>query len=168
MERLSELYTYGVLTISDSCSDGSRNDLSGPTIIKTMDAAGYRLVTYRVVPDGLESVSEAIRETCSSGVANLLLTTGGTGLSPRDWTPEATESVCSRMVPGIPEMIRLLSSEKVASAWLSRGSAGILNWTLVINLPGSVKAVEECTAFILPILGHALEVLCGNVERCGG
>jgi len=131
-----------------------------------MKSNGYTQIDYRITQDGITPVAASISEMCGEGI-DLLLTTGGTGFSPRDFTPEATEAVCSRKVPGIPEMLRYRSSETVKTAWLSRGTAGILNHTLVINLPGSVKAVTECVALLLPVLPHALEVLRGSVERCG-
>jgi len=159
--------TFSVLTVSDSCSRGEREDLSGPAVIELMKGAGYELVDYRITCDGTVSVSEAIIDLCSPA-PGLVLTTGGTGFSPRDQTPEATERVCSKKVLGIPEMLRKMSSEKVETAWLSRGTAGIRDNTLVINLPGSVKAVSECIGFLLPVLGHAMETLGGSVSRCGG
>ena len=159
--------TFSVLTVSDSCSRGEREDGSGPAIVQALENAGHTLVKYSITEDGEESVARALTEL-STPVTDLLLTTGGTGFSPRDLTPEATEKVCHRKVPGIPEMLRYMSSEKVRTAWLSRGTAGIRGNTLIINLPGSVKAVKECVAFLLPVLGHALEVLRGSVSRCGG
>lgn len=161
------MYYFSVLTVSDSCFAGNREDLSGPKIVELMEKAGFKLSKYLISEDGIEPVAQGIKKLCNIE-ANLLVTTGGTGFSPRDFTPEATELVCTRFVPGIPEMLRLKSSEKVKSAWLSRGTAGILEETLVINLPGSVKAVSECVEFLLPILPHALEVLKGSVDRCGG
>ena len=159
--------TFSVLTVSDSCKEGSRTDGSGPVIIEIMKASGYQLIDYSITEDGIEPVSDSIRKLCGVEV-DLLLTTGGTGFSPRDFTPEATEIVCDRKVPGIPEMLRYKSSKTVKSAWLSRGTAGIKQNTLVVNLPGSVKAVTECVGFLLPILPHALKVLRGDVSRCGG
>ncbi|MCD4706163.1 MAG: MogA/MoaB family molybdenum cofactor biosynthesis protein [Candidatus Sabulitectum sp.] len=159
--------TFSVLTVSDSCKEGSRTDTSGPTITEKMKEAGYTQVDYRITEDGVEPVSICIEEMCHQDV-DLLFTTGGTGFSSRDFTPEATEMVCDRKVPGIPEMLRYRSSEKVKAAWLSRGTAGIRGNTLVVNLPGSVKAVTECVEFLLPILPHALEVLRGDAGRCGG
>jgi molybdopterin adenylyltransferase len=158
--------TFSVLTVSDSCRKGSRSDISGPAISKLMTSNGYTQIDYRITEDGIDPVSACISEMCRAGI-DLLLTTGGTGFSPRDYTPEATETVCNRKVPGIPEMLRHMSSETVKAAWISRGTAGILGKTLVINLPGSVKAVTECVGFLLPVLPHALEVLGGSVDRCG-
>lgn len=159
--------TFSVLTVSDSCSRGEREDGSGPAIMELMEKAGYDLIEYRITQDGIGPVSESIKDLCVQGT-DIVLTTGGTGFSPRDFTPEATERVCERVVPGIPEMLRLRSSEKVLSAWLSRGTAGLRGKTLVINLPGSVKAVRECIEFLQPLLDHALEVLRGTVAKCGG
>lgn len=158
---------FSVLTVSDSCRSGERKDESGPTAIELMKNAGYTLIDYMVTEDGIEPVSSALAELCKPGT-DLLLTTGGTGFSPRDFTPEATNRVCERNVPGIPEMLRYKSSLKVKTAWLSRGTAGIRGNTLIINLPGSVKAVRECVEFLHPLLQHALEVLRGSVSRCGG
>ncbi len=159
--------TFSVLTVSDSCKEGNRTDISGPVMIGIMKTAGYEHIDYRITEDGIQPVSACIENMCCENV-ELLLTTGGTGFSPRDFTPEATEIVCDRKVPGIPEMLRYQSSSKVQAAWLSRGAAGIRRTTLVVNLPGSVKAVSECLEFLLPILPHALEVLGGAVNRCGG
>lgn len=160
------LKTFSVLTVSDSCAAGLREDGSGPEIVRVMSGAGYTIVESMVVPDGTEPVASALVKLC--GAASLVLTTGGTGLSPRDFTPEATVKVCERLVPGISEMLRARSAEKVGSAWLGRGCAGIRQGSLVVNLPGSVKAVRECLEFLIPILPHALEVLTGDAGRCGG
>lgn len=159
--------TFSILTVSDSCKAGTRTDTSGPAITELMQQAGYEQIDCRITEDGAGPVSACIEDMCHEGV-DLLLTTGGTGFSPRDFTPEATEMVCDRKVPGIPEMLRYRSSEKVKTAWLSRGTAGIRGNTLVVNLPGSVKAVTECVEFLLPVLPHALEVLRGSVDKCGG
>lgn len=157
---------FAVLTVSDSCARGDRKDGSGPEIIHLLEKAGYAAGEYRVVPDGVEPVSSALIELCLG--AALVVTTGGTGFSPGDYTPEATLSVCEREVPGIPEMLRARSAASTESAWLGRGRAGIRGATLVVNLPGSVKAVRECVGFLLPLLPHALEVIRGRVGRCGG
>ena len=166
-EMIRERLRFGVLTVSDSTSRGEREDLSGPLIIELLEKAGYTGSGYSVVPDEAFLISRTLTDWSEEGTIDLILTTGGTGFSPRDVTPEAPKSVCDRDVPGIPEMLRSRSAEEVPAAWLSRGSAGICKKTLIINLPGSSKAVRECIGFLLPILDHALEVLSGNVTRCG-
>jgi len=158
----------GVITLSDSCIRGEREDLSGPALIEALEAAGFRAVRYAVEPDDREAISGRIRSWCDDGSCDLILTTGGTGLSPRDCTPEATLDVIERAVPGIPELVRARSAETVPTAWLSRAVAGIRGGTLVANLPGSRKGALESLGFMLPLLPHALEVAGGRVSRCGG
>jgi len=148
-------------------TDGRTDQGSGPLIIELLEEAGYTGSSYSVVPDEVVRISQVLTDWSTEGTIDLIITTGGTGFSPRDVTPEATKSVCGRDVPGIPEMLRSRSAEQVPGAWLSRGAAGICEKTLIINLPGSAKAVRECVGFLLPILDHALEVLSGNVTRCG-
>jgi len=166
-ELIRERFRFGVLTVSDSTSRGEREDLSGPLIIELLTEAGYTSSGYSVVPDEVARISQVLTDWSLEGTIDMIITTGGTGFSPRDVTPEATKYGCDRDVPGIPEMLRSRSAEKVSAAWLSRGVAGICEKTLIINLPGSSKAVRECIGFLLPILDHALEVLSGNVTRCG-
>jgi len=161
-------FTAGVLTVSDSASRGDYHDLSGPALIQLLESNGFLPARYAVVPDEVPKISAKLRNWCDDGFLDVLFTTGGTGFSVRDVTPEATSEVCDRDVPGIPEMIRQKSAEIVESAWLSRARAGIRKRTLVINLPGSRKAAVECAGFALPILGHALEVLRGDIQHCGG
>lgn len=161
-------YTVGVLTVSDSASRGEREDGSGPALLDLLRENGLRPARYCVVPDDRALISAKLRLWCEDGSLDLLLTTGGTGLSPRDVTPEATMGVCDRVVPGIPEMIRSLSALTVPTAWLSRAMAGIRRGTLIVNLPGSRKAAVECAGFLLGVTGHALQVLRGEAFRCGG
>jgi molybdopterin adenylyltransferase len=163
-----ESYSVGVLTVSDSSSRGEREDQSGPALLELLGAAGFLPARYCVVPDELALISEKLRLWSEDGSLDLLLTTGGTGFSPRDVTPEATASVFDRAAPGIPEMIRSMSARTVPSAWLSRAVAGIRMGTLIVNLPGSRKAAVECAGFLLEVAGHALEVLRGEAFRCGG
>ncbi len=160
-------YTAGVLTVSDSASRGDYQDLSGPSLIELLDSNGFIPARYAVVPDEVPEIAAKLRNWCEDGFLDVLFTTGGTGFSARDVTPEATIEVCERDVPGIPEMIRQKSALIVESAWLSRARAGIRKRTLVINLPGSRKAAIECAGFALPLLGHALEILRGDIEHCG-
>lgn len=160
-------FTAGVLTVSDSASRGDYQDLSGPALIELLDTNGFLPARYAIVPDEMPRITAKLANWCEDGFLDVLFTTGGTGFSVRDITPEATSEVCDREVPGIPEMIRQKSALIVESAWLSRARAGIRKRTLVINLPGSRKAAIECAGFALPILGHALEVLRGDIEHCG-
>ncbi|MCK5115863.1 MAG: hypothetical protein KAR44_04640 [Candidatus Aegiribacteria sp.] len=161
-------YTAGVLTVSDSASRGVYEDLSGPALIKLLENNGFLPARYAIVPDELPQITAKLTNWCDDGFLDVLFTTGGTGFSVRDITPEATSEVCDRQVPGIPEMIRQKSALIVESAWLSRARAGIRKRTLVINLPGSRKAAVECAGFALPILVHALEILRGDIDHCGG
>ncbi len=160
-------YTAGVLTVSDSASRGDYDDQSGPVLMESLRSSGFLTARYAVVPDEVPEITAKLRSWCEDGFLDLLFTTGGTGFSVRDVTPEATMIVCDREVPGIPEMIRQKSAENVESAWLSRARAGIRKQTLVINLPGSRKAALECAGFTFPILAHALEILRGDIKHCG-
>jgi len=161
-------FSAGVLTISDTASEGGREDLSGPALIDLLRKSGYLPARYAILPDELPEITARLRNWCFDGSLDVLFTAGGTGFSPRDNTPEATIAVCSRMVPGIPEMVRNRSAEIVSSAWLSRAVSGICGRTLIINLPGSRKAALECAGFCLEILDHGLSVLAGSVTMCGG
>jgi len=157
-----------VLTVSTSCSRGEREDSSGPALRSALESAGFAVIRSAVVADDREAIAAALRGWADAGGCSLILTTGGTGFSPTDCTPEATLDVVERLVPGVPELLRSKSAETVPAAWLSRGTAGIRGTTLVVNLPGSRRAVEECFAIMRPLLPHALEVLAGEAHRCGG
>lgn len=160
------MINVGVITASDRRALGEMEDLSGKVIIETIKAIQASVVDYRLVSDELEDLKKAMIEMCQTGI-DLIFTTGGTGLSPRDNTPEATMAVVEKDVPGIPEAIRQKSLEKTPHAMISRARAGIRGKTLIINLPGSPKAVKENLEVILPVLPHALEVLRGQVADCG-
>jgi molybdenum cofactor synthesis domain-containing protein len=155
---------YSILTISDKGSSGLREDNSGKVIKEIMLSTDSKLVDYTIVPDEKTLISEKLISMCKA--ADLILTTGGTGLSPRDVTPEATLAVIERQVPGIPEAMRAKSLEITPLASLSRSVAGTRGQTLIINLPGSPKAVKECLEVVLPILEHAIGILTGNVGEC--
>ena len=155
-----------ILTASDAGSRGEREDKSGPAAQKLVEEAGYTVTGYAMLPDDRERLAEKMREVCDNDLADLLLTTGGTGFSPRDCTPEATADVTERSVPGIPEAMRYYSLQITPRAMLSRASAGIRKGTLIVNLPGSPKAVQECLEFILPSLEHGLEILRGTAHNC--
>jgi len=156
----------GILTVSDKGAKGEREDRSGPAIQEIMEAAGGEIVRKRVVPDEPALIREVLVDWTEEGL-DLILTTGGTGFSPRDWTPEATKAVIERETPGISEAIRLAGMKKTPTAMLSRAIAGILKSTLIINLPGSEKAVRESLEAIMAALPHGLEILKGTSGECG-
>lgn len=161
-------YTAAVITVSDKGSRGEREDTSGPALVELLTWAGYRVVETCIIPDEYEQIRQELIQ-CSDelGVA-LAVTTGGTGFSPRDVTPEATLSVLEREARGIPEAMRYASLQITPRACLSRGVAGIRKKTLIVNLPGSKKAALENLSAVLPALGHGLDVLRGNSGDCGG
>ncbi len=155
-----------IIISSDSGYQGTREDLSGPVIREILERSGYEIMEQILLSDEQELLSEKLREICDSRQADLLITTGGTGFSGRDRMPEATKAVIEKEVPGIPEAMRAYSMQLTKRAMLSRGTAGIRNGTLIINLPGSPKAVRECLEYILPELKHGLEVLIGEAHNC--
>jgi molybdopterin adenylyltransferase len=148
-----------VLTVSDGVSEGAREDTSGETLEHLLAAEGYEVVR-RVVPDERDAIADAISELADE--VQLVLTTGGTGLAPRDVTPEATMTVLERAAPGIAEAIRAESIAKTPHALLSRGIAGVVGSTLVVNLPGSPGGCRDGFAVLKPALGHALELVAGE------
>lgn len=156
-----------VLTVSDRASAGLRQDTAGPAVAELLEEHGYQVVHTAILPDEQELISAALQNSCDSGKVDLLVTTGGTGLSPRDVTPEATLAVLEREVRGIPEAMRYASLQITPRACLSRGVAGTRGRTLIINLPGSRKAAVENLAAVLPALSHGLEVLQGKSGDCG-
>lgn len=155
------MITIGVLTISDGASRGEREDLSGARIrelvIQKLSAA--TIAASKIIPDEQEQIAAILREWSDQLCLNLILTTGGTGLAPRDVTPEATLSIIEREAPGIAEALRAISLQYTPMAMLSRGVAGVRKKTLIINLPGSPKAVQECLDYALPVLPHAINLL---------
>lgn len=162
------MYYAAVLTVSDRSARGERPDTAGPLAAELLEAAGYCVVKTAVVPDDQPQIEAALREMADAGDVQLLVTTGGTGFSPRDVTPEATVAVCQRMVPGIPEAMRYASLKITPRAMLSRAQAGIRGGTLIVNLPGSPKAVRENLETVLPALDHGLEMLSGGPSDCAG
>lgn len=160
-------FTAGVLTVSDKGAQGQRQDESGPALRALLEAAGGRVAQYQIVPDEPAQISAVLCAWADREKLDLILTTGGTGFSPRDHTPEATLAVCNRLAPGLAETIRAEGRKKTPQAMLSRAVAGIRGRTLIINLPGSVKGVTESLAAVMPALPHGLEVLRGEAADCG-
>lgn len=155
-----------VITASTKGAKGERVDESGPAMAEMLRASGAEVISVDVVPDDVERIVEKMRRAIRSG-ANVVLTTGGTGLSPNDVTPEATRRIVDREIPGIAEAIRARSLAKTAHGMLSRGIAGAAGSVLVVNLPGSPRAVRESLEVILPVLPHAIELLAGESGEAG-
>ncbi len=151
----------GIITISTRGAAGQRADESGPAMRLALETAGIAVVSSDLVPDNVEKVATAILAATRAG-ANVVLTTGGTGLSPNDVTPEGTRRVIEREIPGIAEALRATALEKTAHGMLSRGVAGSLGGALVVNLPGSPRAVRESLEVLIPVLPHAVELLAGR------
>lgn len=156
-----EPFSVEVITVSDRSFRGERPDASGPALVELAERHGYRVVATRLVPDERERIEAELRDAAARGVA-LVLTTGGTGFSPRDVTPEATAAVCERMAPGIPEAMRAASLAITPKACLSREVAGIVGRTLVVNLPGSPKAAVENVSAVIGPIAHGLGILRGE------
>jgi molybdenum cofactor synthesis domain-containing protein len=155
----------GILTISDKGAAGERIDQSGKEIKKLVKDLG-KIVRYQIVPDDYQQITSWLKKMTDEEGLNLILTTGGTGFSPRDITPEATKAVLEKEIPGLPELMRFKTGQKVLKAYLSRAKAGIRKKCLIINLPGSPRGVKECLESILPLLPHSLEVIQGKVSEC--
>ena len=159
-------FTAAWITLSDKGAAGEREDKSGPLIGEMLSEAGYDVVEGILIPDGIEELSKQLIRLADQRQVNVIFTTGGTGFSERDLTPEATEAVCDRMTPGIAEAIRAYSMTKTPTAMLSRAAAGMRKKTLIINLPGSPKAVRECLEFLMHPLEHGLEIMLGRTGEC--
>ncbi len=157
-----------VLTVSDRSAHGEREDASGPALVAILEAHEWLVAKTAIVPDEPELVRARLREWADSGEIDLILTTGGTGLSPRDRTPEATLEVLERLAPGLAEAIRAVGMRQTPHAMLSRGVAGARRTTLIVNLAGSPKAAKEGLEVILPALPHAVALLSGRPEAEAG
>lgn len=160
-------YTFGVLTLSDKGARGEREDTSGRMLCELLQAEGYVLAEYELIPDRLKMITNRLVDWADNRSIDLILTTGGTGVAPTDVTPEATMMVIDRQVPGIAEAMRAASLKVTVNAVLSRGIAGIRGRSLIINLPGSKKAARENIEAVLPALQHALYKLKGGEDDCG-
>ena len=160
-------FTIGVITASDKGAIGERKDTSGPLIAEIMKDIGGILKEYMVVPDERSEIAKALKYMCDDAKLNVIFTTGGTGFSPRDVTPEATLDVIDRLAPGISEAIRMKSLSITPKAMLSRAVSGIRKQTLIVNLPGSPKGVKESLEIILPALSHGIGILMGVEGECG-
>lgn len=160
------MFTLGILTVSDKGSRGEREDVSGKVIKEMLAALNVNLLKYEVVPDEREVISGRLTEWSDTDGIDLIVTAGGTGLTPRDVTPEATLAVLDRVAPGFVEAMRAESLKQTPMAMLSRAVCGTRGRSLIINLPGSPKAVRECLEIVMPALPHAIETLKGEAEEC--
>jgi molybdopterin adenylyltransferase len=151
-----------ILTVSDSCSQGEREDISGQTIKNMLQKDGFEICRKKIVADDHEKIVNELKHFSDKADIDIVFTTGGTGLGPRDVTPEATASVCERIIPGLGEIMRAEGLKKTKNAILSRGIAGICSRTLVINLPGSPRGVKESLEIILDVLPHAVDMMHGG------
>ncbi len=160
------MFQAAIITASDKGAQGQREDISGQVIREILEANGYEIAHQVILPDDRTQLAFEMKRLCDEVKVDLILTTGGTGFSPRDWTPEATLDVVERLVPGIPEAMRYASLQITKRAMLSRAVAGIRKQTLIINLPGSPKAVRENLEYVITELAHGLEILRGEAGEC--
>jgi molybdopterin adenylyltransferase len=156
----------GILTLSDKGARGERTDLSGPALTEWLRVRGVETASYEMIPDEMELISEKLAAWADSGELDIILTTGGTGVSPRDVTPEATVKILERQIPGLGELMRLRSLSKTPSAALSRAVAGIRGKTLIINLPGSPKGAVENIEAVWDAIPHAVAKIQGDPSDC--
>ncbi len=162
------MITGGVLTISDKGSRGEREDISGREVIRMLGDIDIRISDYEIIPDEKDAIKDKLLEYTDGKNLDLVVTTGGTGVSPRDVTPDATMEVIEKNLPGMAEAMRRESMNKTPYAMISRAIAGTRGQSLIINLPGSPKSVRENLAVLLPALKHTIEKLRGDMSDCGG
>jgi molybdopterin adenylyltransferase len=158
-----DTFRAAVLTVSDSCARGERNDASGPAVARTLQEHQFAIIETRVVADDYGAIQKAIVDLARK--ARLVVTTGGTGISARDVTPEATRSVCGRMLDGVSERMRREGEKKTPFALLSRGACGVCGTSLVLNLPGSPAGAVESLQAVIEVLPHAIQILAGRTEH---
>src|ERR1051325_2851040 len=156
-----------IITASDACSRGEREDKSGELLIQLLTELDAHIVANEILSDDLEPLSDRLREYADRPDVNLIITTGGTGFGPRDNTPEATQRVIEREAPGLAEAMRIETLKNTPMAMISRGVSGIRSSTLIVNLPGSPKAVRESFEVIKPVLNHAIDLLAGKTRHAG-
>ncbi|WP_446008399.1 MogA/MoaB family molybdenum cofactor biosynthesis protein [Candidatus Electrothrix sp.] len=164
---MNTTYTCGILTLSDKGSKGEREDTSGPLLQKILTEQGFKVIAYEILPDQQYQIEARLIQWVDQEKIDVIVTTGGTGVSPTDRTPEATRRVIDLEIPGIAEAMRQASLAKTRQAIWSRGIAGIRGESLIINLPGSERAAQENIAVILPALAHGLYKLKGGTADCG-
>jgi molybdopterin adenylyltransferase len=159
----SVVFTAAVVTVSDSCSRGEREDISGPAVVEILKKSGFEIVHTRIVQDDSMQIQNALVHLALE--VRFIVTTGGTGIAPRDVTPEATEAICDRLIDGVGERMRLEGAKKTSFAALSRGVCGVREKTLILNLPGSPGGAVESLEAVLDLVSHALNLLDGKMEH---
>jgi molybdopterin adenylyltransferase len=162
------MFNVGIITISDGVWRKERPDESSKVIKESLSALECRMAKYEVIPDEAKIISDKLAEWADRGGIDVIITTGGTGLAPRDVTPEATLAILDKVVPGLAEMMRVQTFSKTPFATLSRAVAGVRKKCLIVNLPGSPKAVSECLEVILPAIPHAVQIIKGEVTQHTG
>ncbi|MCL6632855.1 MAG: MogA/MoaB family molybdenum cofactor biosynthesis protein [Alicyclobacillus herbarius] len=165
--NLENRYQAAVLTASDGVTAGVRQDKSGDALQRLLEESGFTVSARAATPDDLVTLTDTLRQWVNDSHIHLVLTTGGTGAGPRDVTPEATKSIITKELPGVAEAMRMESLRHTPFAMTSRQVAGIAGDTIIINLPGSEKAVRECFAVIRPVLRHLVDLVCGDTEHRG-
>jgi molybdenum cofactor synthesis domain-containing protein len=165
LRKVIFMFNLGILTVSDKGSQGQRYDASGETIRNSSLVLDNNVLKYEVIPDEVSVIASKLTEWADEGQVDVILTTGGTGLGPRDVTPEATLSIVDKVVPGFTEAMRFKAFDTTPFAILSRAVAGVRGKCFIINLPGSTKAVRECLEIISPAIPHAVEILTGEVTE---
>jgi molybdenum cofactor synthesis domain-containing protein len=164
---MKKLLRVAIITVSDKGHRGEREDRSGKYVMQYFKEKGWEIADYEIVPDEKDMISKKLKDISDNKKADLILTTGGTGFSPRDVTPEATDGVIEKKVPGFSEIIRIGGQKKTPRAILSRGVSGIRKKTLIINLPGSIKGVKDSLELIYRPLPHGIDILTGSDTECG-